>query len=254
VLMTRIIPCLDVKNGRVVKGVNFENLTDEGDPVELARRYALEGADEIVFLDIAASPERRGTMLNVISRTAAEVFIPLTVAGGVRSVDDMRAVLRAGADKVGINTAAISNPQLIADCAKQFGSQCVVLSIDALQTSPTTWEVVVNGGRKKTGFDAVDWAIRGAKLGAGEILLTSIDRDGTKKGFDIDLLKAMRDAVSLPVVASGGAGTTDHFVEAAQEGQANAVLAASIFHRGEIEISSVKAAMAVAGVPVRTTS
>lgn len=252
--MTRIISCLDVKNGRVVKGVNFENLTDEGDPVELARRYATEGADEIVFLDIGASPEGRGIMLDAIRRTAAEVFIPLTVAGGVRTVADMRAVLRAGADKVGINTAAVSNPQLIADCAQQFGSQCVVLSIDALQTGPGAWGVVINGGRKKTGLDVIGWARQGAALGAGEILLTSIDRDGTKAGFDINLLRAVRAAVSLPVVASGGAGSTDHFVEAALDGQANAVLAASIFHRGEIAISSVKAAMASAGVPVRITS
>ena len=251
--MTRVISCLDVKDGRVVKGVNFENLTDEGDPVELARRYADEGADEIVFLDIGASPEGRGIMLATIERTASEVFIPLTVAGGVRTVADMRAVLRAGADKVGINTAAVTNPQLIAECAQQFGSQCIVLSIDALQIADQQWEVVVNGGRTKTGLDAIEWAVEGARLGAGEILLTSIDRDGTKAGFDIALLKAMRVAVSLPVVASGGAGRPAHFVAAAKEGQANAVLAASIFHRGEIAITSVKAAMAAAGIPVRTT-
>ena len=251
--MTRVISCLDVKDGRVVKGVNFENLTDEGDPVELARRYAEEGADEIVFLDIGASPEGRGIMLDTIKRTASEVFIPLTVAGGVRTVADMRAVLRSGADKVGINTAAVTNPQLIADCAEQFGSQCVVLSIDALKVADNQWEVVVNGGRTKTGFDAIEWAAAGARLGAGEIRLTSIDRDGTKAGFDIALLKAVRAAVSLPIVASGGAGQANHFVEAAQEGRANAVLAASIFHRGEIPITSVKAAMAAAGIPVRTT-
>ncbi len=251
--MTRVISCLDVKDGRVVKGVNFENLTDEGDPVELARRYAEEGADEIVFLDIGASPEGRGIMLDTIKRTASEVFIPLTVAGGVRTVADMRAALRAGADKVGINTAAVTNPQLIAECAQQFGSQCVVLSIDALKVADNQWEVVVNGGRTKTGFDAIEWAAEGARLGAGEILLTSIDRDGTKAGFDIALLKAVRAAVSLPIVASGGAGQAKHFIEAAQEGQANAVLAASIFHRGELAITSVKAAMAAAGVPVRTT-
>ncbi len=252
-LMTRVIPCLDVKNGRVVKGVKFEHLTDEGDPIELAGRYEAEGADEIVFLDIAASPEGRAILLEVVERTASQVFIPLTVAGGVRSVDDMRAVLRAGADKVGINTAAVANPQLIADCAAAFGSQCVVLSIDALAVGPGDWEVVTHGGRTKTGLSVIDWAATGASLGAGEILLTSIDRDGTKTGFDLELLQAIRAIVDVPIVASGGAGSEQDFVAAIATGQASAVLAASIFHRKEIAISSVKAAMATAGLSVRVS-
>lgn len=249
-LTTRLIPCLDVKDGRVVKGVNFQNLTDEGDPVELAARYAAEGADEIVFLDIGASPEGRGIMLDVVRRTASEVFIPLTVAGGVRTPDDMRAVLRAGADKVGVNTAAVRNPEVLAECARRFGSQCVVLSIDAKEVDGG-FEVVVNGGRTPTGLDAVEWAARGVELGAGEILLTSIDRDGTQVGFHLGLLNAIRDVVDVPIVASGGAGTVDHFVEAVTEGRADAVLAASLFHRGQLTLSEVKEAMAEAGVPVR---
>lgn len=249
-LTTRLIPCLDVKDGRVVKGVNFQNLTDEGDPVELAARYAAEGADEIVFLDIGASPEGRGIMLDVVRRTASEVFIPLTVAGGVRTPDDMRAVLRAGADKVGVNTAAVRNPEVLAECARRFGSQCVVLSIDAKEVDGG-FEVVVNGGRTPTGLDAVEWARRGVELGAGEILLTSIDRDGTQVGFHLGLLNAIRDVVDVPIVASGGAGTVDHFVEAVTEGRADAVLAASLFHRGQLTLSEVKEAMAEAGVPVR---
>lgn len=249
-LATRVIPCLDVKDGRVVKGVNFTNLTDEGDPVELAARYAAEGADEIVFLDIGASPEGRGIMLDVVRRTASEVFIPLTVAGGVRTPDDMRAVLRAGADKVGVNTAAVRNPEVLAECAARFGSQCVVLSIDAREADDG-FEVVVNGGRTPTGIDAVEWAQRGAHLGAGEILLTSIDRDGTQTGFHLGLLRAIRGVVDVPIVASGGAGTVDHFVEAVTEGRADAVLAASLFHRRQLSLDEVKAAMADAGVPVR---
>ncbi len=249
-LTTRLIPCLDVKDGRVVKGVNFQNLTDEGDPVELAARYATEGADEIVFLDIGASPEGRGIMLDVVRRTASQVFIPLTVAGGVRTPDDMRAVLRAGADKVGVNTAAVRNPEVLAECARRFGSQCVVLSIDAKEVDGG-FEVVVNGGRTPTGLDAVEWARRGVELGAGEILLTSIDRDGTQVGFHLGLLNAIRDVVDVPIVASGGAGTVDHFVEAVTEGRADAVLAASLFHRGQLTLSEVKDAMAAAGVPVR---
>lgn len=251
-LRTRIIPCLDVRDGRVVKGVNFVDLTDEGDPVELAARYAAEGADEICYLDISASPEGRPTLLDVVHRTAREVFVPLTVGGGVRSPDDMKAVLRAGADKVGVNTAAVRDPSLITACARRFGAQCVVLAIDARRRPGGGFEVVVTGGREPTGIDAVEWARRGTALGAGEILLTSMDADGTKNGFDLDLTRAVSDAVGVPVIASGGAGTIEHCVEAVSTGRADAVLAASIFHRREIEISEVKGAMAAAGVPVRT--
>lgn len=247
----RIIPCLDVREGRVVKGVNFVNLADEGDPVELAARYAAEGADEICYLDISASPEGRSTLLDVVRRTAENVFIPLTVGGGVRTTDDMKAVLRAGADKVGVNTAAVRRPDLIRECATRFGDQCVVLAVDAARRQDGNFEVVVNGGREPTGLDAVEWATRGVEFGAGEILLTSMDRDGTKNGFDIALTRAVTDAVNVPVIASGGAGTTAHCVDAVIEGHASAVLAASIFHRREIEISSVKAAMAAAGIPMR---
>lgn len=252
-LRKRVIPCLDVADGRVVKGVNFTNLTDEGDPVELARRYADEGADEIVYLDISASPEGRAILLDVVRRTAQGVFIPLTVAGGVRSTEDMKAVLRAGADKVGINTAAVNNPQLVAECSAAFGAQCVVVSIDAARRDGW-WEVVVNGGRSPTGLDAVQWAQSVVALGAGEILLTSIDRDGTKDGFEIDLTKAVSSAVTVPVIASGGAGTVDHCVEAIAAGDAEAVLAASIFHRREISIHSVQTAIAAAGFPARVTA
>lgn len=247
----RLIPCLDVRNGRVVKGVNFVNLTDEGDPVELAERYASEGADEICYLDISASPDGRPTMLDVVRRTAENVFIPLTVGGGVRSSDDMKATLRAGADKVGVNTAAVARPDLISECAARFGRQCVVLAIDARRTPDGTFEVVVNGGRTSTGLDAVDWAIEGVERGAGEILLTSMDADGTKDGFDLPLTRAVSDAVGVPVIASGGAGTAAHCVDAVTRGGASAVLAASIFHRREIEIVTVKRAMAAAGIPVR---
>ncbi len=250
-LRKRIIPCLDVAAGRVVKGVQFVDLVDEGDPVELAARYAAEGADEIVFLDIAASPEGRGTMLDVVRRTAENVFVPLTVGGGVRSVDDMRAVLRAGADKVSLNTAAVQDPELIARCAAAFGSQCVVLAIDARSNGDRTWEVVVNGGRTPTGLDAVAWARRGVELGAGEILLTSMDQDGTKAGYDTALLRAVGAAVTVPLIASGGAGTIADCVAAVAAGGADAVLAASIFHRSEISIADLKAGMAAAGLPVR---
>lgn len=250
-LRTRIIPCLDVRDGRVVKGVNFVNLTDEGDPVELAERYAAEGADEICYLDISASPEGRPTTLDVVRRTAENVFVPLTVGGGVRSSDDMKATLRAGADKVGVNTAAVSRPELISECATRFGRQCVVLAIDARRTPTGTFEVVVNGGRTGTGREAVAWAIEGVERGAGEILLTSMDADGTKDGFDLALTRAVADAVEVPVIASGGAGSVRHCVEAVTEGGASAVLAASIFHRREIEIAEVKAAMSAAGIPVR---
>lgn len=250
-LRKRVIPCLDVRDGRVVKGVNFQDLTDEGDPVELAQRYAEEGADEIVYLDISASPAGRSILLDVVRRTAQGVFIPLTVAGGVRSVEDMRAVLRAGADKVGINTAAVADPDLVARCAAAFGTQCVVVSIDAARRDGW-WEVVVNGGRTPTGLDAVEWAQRVVELGAGEILLTSIDRDGTKDGYDLELTRAISSRVPVPVVASGGAGNVDHCVAAIAEGDAEAVLAASIFHRRQISIGEVQAALAAAGVPART--
>jgi imidazole glycerol-phosphate synthase subunit HisF len=248
---TRVIPCLDVRDGRVVKGVNFVNLTDEGDPVEMAERYASEGADEICYLDISASPDDRPTMLDVVRRTAENVFIPLTVGGGVRSSDDMKAALRAGADKVGINTAAVLRPDLITECADRFGSQCVVLAIDARRAADGSFEVVVNGGRTPTGRDALDWAKEGAERGAGEILLTSMDTDGTKDGFDIALTRAVVGSVDVAVIASGGAGSTMHCVEAVTEGGASAVLAASIFHRREIKISAVKSAMASAGILVR---
>lgn len=249
-LKTRIIPCLDVKGGRVVKGVNFVGLTDEGDPVELAARYAAEGADEICFLDISASPERRSTLLDVVKRTASEVFVPLTVGGGVRSADEMKAVLRAGADKVSINTAAVENPSLIGECARRFGNQCVVLAIDARRTQ-TGFEVVVNGGRTPTGLDAETWAVTGTKLGAGEILLTSMDADGTKAGFDLGLTSLITEAVHVPVIASGGAGDEQHCIDVVKVGGASAVLAASIFHRREIEIRHLKSVMEAAGIRMR---
>ncbi len=250
-LRSRVIPCLDVSAGRVVKGVNFVNLTDEGDPVELAARYAAEGADEIVFLDISATPEGRDTMLDVVRRTAQNVFVPLTVGGGVRSVGDMRAALRAGADKVSVNSAAVRNPELIGQCAAAFGRQCVVLAVDARRRSGGGWEVVVDGGRTPTGQNAIEWIRTGVEAGAGEILLTSMDSDGTQDGFDLELLRAANAAVPVPIIASGGAGTADHCVRAIVDGRADAVLAASIFHRRQVEISAVKEQMAAAGVPIR---
>ena len=249
-LRTRIIACLDVKHGRVVKGVNFVNLTDEGDPVELATRYAEEGMDEIVYLDIAASPEGRSALLDVVRRTAQNVFVPLTVGGGVREPSDMRAVLRAGADKVSLNTAAVRRPGLLDDCAAAFGRQCVVLAIDAKAMPAGSWNVFITGGRHDTGKDAVDWAIEGVERGAGEILLTSMDRDGTNIGFDLRLLRVITGAVDVPVIASGGAGLPEHFVDAVEAG-ASAVLAASIFHRREVDIVDVKRVMEQAGIPVR---
>ena len=249
-LRTRIIACLDVKHGRVVKGVNFINLTDEGDPVELATRYAQEGMDEIVYLDIAASPEGRSALLDVVRRTARNVFVPLTVGGGVREPADMRAVLRAGADKVSLNTAAVRRPGLLDDCAAAFGKQCVVLAIDAKTMPEGSWNMFINGGRHDTGIDAVEWAVEGVARGAGEILLTSMDRDGTNIGFDVELLRVITGAVSVPVIASGGAGRAQHFVEAVEAG-ASAVLAASIFHRREVEIGEIKQVMEGAGIPVR---
>ena len=249
-LRTRIIACLDVKHGRVVKGVNFINLTDEGDPVELATRYAEEGMDEIVYLDIAASPEGRSALLDVVRRTAQNVFVPLTVGGGVREPSDMRAALRAGADRVSLNTAAVRRPGLLDECAAAFGRQCVVVAIDAKAMPGGSWNVFITGGRHDTGRDAVEWAIEGVERGAGEILLTSMDRDGTNIGFDLELLRVITEAVDVPVIASGGAGQPEHFVEAVEAG-ASAVLAASIFHRREVDIRDVKQAMEKAGVPVR---
>jgi cyclase len=251
-LRRRVIPCLDVADGRVVKGTRFVDLVDEGDPAELAARYAAEGADELVFLDITAAPERRRTLLDVVERTAREVFIPLTVGGGVRSVDDMRAVLRAGADKVGLNTAAVADPDLIARCAARFGRQAVVVAVDArARTHAPGWEVLVRGGRDTTGLDAVAWAVRAVELGAGELLVTSIDRDGTQSGFDTELLRTIVDRVAVPVVASGGAARPSDFVDAVLLGGADAVLAASVFHRRIHSIGEVKAAMAAAGLPIR---
>jgi cyclase len=255
-LAVRIIPCLDVDAGRVVKGVNFENLRDAGDPVELAARYDAEGADELTFLDVTASSSGRATMLEVVKHTAEQVFIPLTVGGGVRSVEDVDALLRAGADKVSVNTAAIARPQLLAELSRQFGSQCIVLSVDARtvpegeEATASGWEVTTHGGRRGTGIDAIEWASRGAELGVGEILLNSMDYDGTKAGFDLSMLRAVRGAVSVPVIASGGAGAVEHFAPAVVAG-ADAVLAASVFHFGELTIGQVKTAMAAEGIVVR---
>ncbi|MCX2726743.1 imidazole glycerol phosphate synthase subunit HisF [Thermomicrobium sp. 4228-Ro] len=253
-LKRRIIPCLDVTAGRVVKGVRFQELRDAGDPVELAARYDAEGADELVFLDITASAEGRDTMVEVVRRTAKEVFIPLTVGGGVRTPDDMYRLLRAGADKVSVNTAAVQNPELIRVCAQRFGNQCVVLAIDARRRADGVWEVYTHGGRKPTGLDAVAWARRGVELGAGEILLTSMDTDGTQSGYDLELLRAVVDAVPVPVIASGGAGTLEHLYQAFTVGGAHAVLAASIFHYGHYSIADAKRYLAERGVPVRQTA
>ncbi len=250
-LRRRVIPCLDVADGRVVKGTRFVDLVDAGDPPELAERYANEGADELVFLDITAAPERRSTLLDIVERTARRAFIPLTVGGGVRTVIEMRDVLRAGADKVSLNTAAVAEPTLISRCAGRFGRQAVVVAIDARATTPDAWEVVVRGGREPTGIDAVAWALRAVDLGAGELLVTSIDRDGTGSGFDTALLRAITSSVSVPVIASGGAAGPEDFVTAIRDGGADAVLAASIFHRRIHAIANVKAAMAAAGLPVR---
>ena len=254
-LRRRVIPCLDVAAGRVVKGTRFVDLVDEGDPPELAARYAAEGADELVFLDITASVESRGTLLEIVERTARTSFIPLTVGGGVRSPDEMRSVLRAGADKVSLNTAAVADPDLIAACARDFGSQAVVVAIDArrLRVGEVSWEVVVKGGREPAGLDAVDWAQRAVELGAGELLVTSMDRDGTRSGFDLELLRSISSVVRVPVIASGGAACPDDFVAAVRDGGADAVLAASIFHRRLHSIADVKRAMLAAGLPVRIT-
>ncbi|HCG2962702.1 TPA: imidazole glycerol phosphate synthase subunit HisF [Corynebacterium striatum] len=251
-LAVRIIPCLDVDNGRVVKGVNFENLRDAGDPVELAARYDELGADELTFLDVSASKDGRGTMIDVVKRTADQVFIPLTVGGGVRSVEDVRELLRAGADKVSVNSSAIARPELLRELADVFGSQCIVLSVDARRCAeqPSGFEVTTHGGTKSAGLDAIEWAVRGAELGVGEILLNSMDGDGTKAGFDIELIEKVRAAVNIPVIASGGAGKAEHFPPAVAAG-ADAVLAASIFHFGEVSIAEVKDALAEASYEVR---
>ena len=254
-LKARIIPCLDVKDGRVVKGVNFVGLRDAGDPVEQARIYDAAGADELTFLDITASHEKRGIILDVVARTAEHCFMPLTVGGGVRAVDDVRALLLAGADKVAINTAAVKSPELVREAAAKFGSQCIVVAIDARRSEsaefPSGYEVYVHGGRDPVGLDALAWARRVAELGAGEILLTSMDRDGTKEGYDLTLTRMIADAVPVPVIASGGVGTLAHLAEGILEGHASAVLAASIFHFGEFSIAEAKAALHEAGVPVR---
>ena len=253
-LRKRVIPCLDVRDGRVVKGVQFVDITDAGDPVELAARYAAEGADEICFLDITATHEERGTFLGIVQRTAATVNIPLTVGGGVASVEDMRQVLRAGADKVAVNSAAVARPDLLSECAEAFGRQCVVLAIDARSTGSGAWEVWTHGGRRPTRIDAIGWAAEGAGRGAGEILLTSMDKDGTRSGYDIELLAAVRDVVSVPVIASGGAGSTPDMVEALTSGAADAVLAASVFHHGTYSVGDVKQELAAAGIAVREDS
>ncbi len=250
-LKARVIPCLDVKDGRVVKGVNFVDLIDAGDPVEAAKAYDAAGADELCFLDITASHEDRDTIFEVVAHTAEQCFMPLTVGGGVRTVDDIRTLLKAGADKVSINTAAVHNPDFVRQAAEKFGTQCIVVAIDAKATGPGKWEIFTHGGREPTGLDAVAWARKMEQLGAGEILLTSMDRDGTKAGFDLELTRAIADAVPVPVIASGGVGTLDHLVEGISEGHASAVLAASIFHFGIYTIAAAKKHMAKAGIPVR---
>jgi imidazole glycerol-phosphate synthase subunit HisF len=252
-LAKRIIPCLDVDNGRVVKGVQFVDIRDAGDPVEIAKRYDEQGADEITFLDITASSDERETMVHVVEEVAGQVFIPLTVGGGIRKVDDIRRMLNAGADKVAINTAAVFNPEFVKEAAEKFGSQCIVVAIDAKQVSdnPPKWEIFTHGGRKPTGIDAVEWAKRMVEYGAGEILLTSMDRDGTKNGFDLALTRAVADAVHVPVIASGGVGNLDHLAEGVSEGHAEAVLAASIFHFGEYTVEQAKQCMAEHGIEVR---
>lgn len=247
----RIIPCLDVKDGRVVKGTNFVGLRDAGDPVELAKVYDSKLADELVFLDITASSDGRKTMVDVVERVASEVFIPFTVGGGIRTVDDIRVMLKAGADKVSLNTAAVKNPELLAEGAKRFGRQCIVLAVDARRSGDSTWEVYINGGRTPTGMDVIEWIKRGVELGAGEILLTSMDKDGTKDGYDIPLTKAVSEAVNVPVIASGGAGELEHFGQVLTEGKADAVLAASVFHYEQFTVGQVKEYLKTCGVEVR---
>lgn len=249
-LAKRIIPCLDIKDGRVVKGVNFINLRDAGDPVEQARLYDEQGADELVFLDISATNEGRQTTLNLVSRVAETVFMPLTVGGGIREVSDMRNLLLAGADKVSVNSAAVKNPKLLSEGASRFGAQCIVLAIDVRKNN-SSWEVYINGGRVSTGINAIEWAIRAVELGAGEILLTSMDADGTLAGYNIELTRAIAEAVSVPVIASGGAGTASHFAEALTEGKADAALAASLFHDGKLKIANLKKELQSLNIPIR---
>lgn len=250
-LAKRIIPCLDVRDGRVVKGVNFVNIRDAGDPVELARFYSDQGADEIVFLDITATHEVRKTVADVVERTAEQVFVPLTVGGGIRTLDDFRELLRAGADKISVNSAAVARPELITEAAERFGSQCVVLAVDARSRGDGTWEVVVAGGRKPTGLDLLEWVKKGEALGAGEILLTSMDADGTKAGFDLPMTKAVTEAVGIPVIASGGCGSLSHFAEVFEETGCDAALAASLFHFGKLTVPQVKDYLRTRDIPVR---
>ncbi|BCP59338.1 TPA: imidazole glycerol phosphate synthase subunit HisF [Streptococcus suis] len=250
-LAKRIIPCLDVKDGRVVKGVNFVNLTDVGDPVDAAKAYYEAGCDELVFLDITATHEERDTTVDMVRRVAEQVFIPFTVGGGIRSVEDMNKMLKAGADKVSVNSSAVANPQLIADCAEKFGNQCVVVAIDAKKVEDGSWHVFVAGGRKDTGIDLLDWAKKVVSLGAGEILLTSMDKDGTKSGFDIEMLNAVANVVTVPIIASGGAGNSQHILEVFEQTPATGALAASIFHYGEVSIADTKQAMRQSGIEVR---
>ena len=250
-LAKRIIPCLDVRDGRVVKGVNFVNIRDAGDPVELAKYYSDQGADEIVFLDITATSDARDTVADVVERTAAQVFVPLTVGGGIRTLEDFRRLLRAGADKISVNSAAVARPELISEAAERFGSQCVVLAVDGKARGDGTWEVVVAGGRKPTGIDLIEWVKKGEALGAGEILLTSMDADGTKAGFDLAMTKAVTDAVSIPVIASGGCGSLAHFAEVFEETNCDAALAASLFHFGELTVPQVKDYLRERNIPVR---
>lgn len=250
-LAKRIIPCLDVKDGRVVKGVNFVNLTDVGDPVDAAKAYYEAGCDELVFLDITATHEERDTTVDMVRRVAEQVFIPFTVGGGIRSVEDMNKMLKAGADKVSVNSSAVANPQLIADCAEKFGNQCVVVAIDAKKVEDGSWHVFVAGGRKDTGIDLLDWAKKVVFLGAGEILLTSMDKDGTKSGFDIEMLNAVANVVTVPIIASGGAGNSQHILEVFEQTPATGALAASIFHYGEVSIADTKQAMRQSGIEVR---
>lgn len=250
-LAKRIIPCLDVTAGRVVKGVNFVDLRDAGDPVEIARRYNEQGADELTFLDITATSDQRDIILDIIEAVSAQIFIPLTVGGGVRTVEDVRRLLNAGADKVSINSSAVTHPELVRDAASRYGSQCIVVAIDAKQTGPDKWEVFTHGGRNPTGLDAIEWAKKMETLGAGEILLTSMDRDGTKTGFDIALTRAVSNAVNIPLIASGGVGNLQHLADGILEGHANAVLAASIFHYGEFTVQQAKRFMAERGIEVR---
>ena len=250
-LSKRIIPCLDVRDGRVVKGVNFVNIRDAGDPVELAKYYSDQGADEIVFLDITATSDARDTVADVVERTAAQVFVPLTVGGGIRTLEDFQRLLRAGADKISVNSAAVARPELIFEAAERFGSQCVVLAVDARSRGDGTWEVVVAGGRKPTGMDLIEWVKKGEALGAGEILLTSMDADGTKAGFDLAMTKAVTNAVSIPVIASGGCGSLAHFAEVFEETGCDAALAASLFHFGELTVPQVKEYLETRQIPVR---